>query len=102
MTHTAQQLADLMALPDRQLSPQDIHHILGELARTRLALSNMAGAATSLLKAVHVAGGYSVFDPRHQTDVQRGMRALEDETAAWINTHIGRADALREQQRESA
>lgn len=99
---TAQQLADLMALPDRQLTPQDLHHILAELAELRLAMSNMTGAAAGVLNAIHRAGGYTVFDPRHRVHVQRCMRALEDTTVAWLNRHGELADAHHTQDLEAA
>lgn len=50
-------------------------------AKIRLALTDMLGASRATLVAIHNAGGYVVFDPRHQQPVQTAIQALVDATA---------------------
>ena len=61
---------DGLAIDAARLDP---HH-----ATLRLALAELTGATGALLKAIHDAGGYHVFDPRHQPPVHRAMSVLGD------------------------
>lgn len=65
----------------------DPHH-----ARARRALSEIAGAARAVLKQIHEAGGWHVFDEHRQPAMQRAMAALEAATVAALDVPDIRAE----------
>ena len=65
--------SELDSLPtDVPITRLDPHH-----AELRLALAGLTGATAGALKAIHAAGGYHVYDPAHQTPIQRAIQGLE-------------------------
>jgi isopentenyl diphosphate isomerase/L-lactate dehydrogenase-like FMN-dependent dehydrogenase len=66
----------------------DPHH-----ARTRRALAEITGAARAVLKQIHEAGGWHVFDEHRQPTMQRAMAALEAATVAALEVPDIHADS---------
>ena len=61
------------------------------LRRVSRLVSEITGAAAGTLNAIHRAGGYQVFDPQHQDEIQRAIRAQE---AAVLQVLNARGDIL--------
>lgn len=79
----AVQLVDELA----GIAPIVMTHLDPMHAAVKLRLANLTGASAALLKAIHDAGGYHVFDPGRQADMAAKMKALATATAESLAHH---------------
>lgn len=66
----------------------DVEDALIEIERLRrrlLGMTELTGAASAVLNAIHRAGGWHVADPQHQDRLRLALEALEGAVVAVLN-----------------